>query len=94
MPEMEQHGATLVNEDDYPWVARVIHGHHKNQVLEPLICTAAAIKRRVFITAARCIVTAKALYTTILYKHREIGVKAFIFPAIPSKQMFDDVGVA
>ncbi|XP_061718262.1 uncharacterized protein LOC133525867 [Cydia pomonella] len=91
--EMEQSGARLVDEEDYPWIARVVHGRPFKEIMAPLICTAAAIDKEIFITAARCIATAKAEFTTVLYLNRQIGVKAFIFPVEPSKQMFDDVGL-
>ncbi|XP_061718244.1 uncharacterized protein LOC133525852 [Cydia pomonella] len=92
MPGMAQEGATLAQESEYPWIARVVHTPPSSTVMAPLICTAAVISSRILITAAKCIATAKANYTTVLIRTIKLAVKTFVFPAEPSKQMFDDVG--
>ncbi|XP_073965761.1 uncharacterized protein [Choristoneura fumiferana] len=79
----------LVTEQEYPWVARVIHSLTETL---PHICTASCIDERVFVTAARCIFYLKVEFTTVHYQNQILFVRAFIIPSKPTKQMFDDIG--
>ncbi|XP_063633460.1 uncharacterized protein LOC134804361 [Cydia splendana] len=95
MPEMSQTKATLVQDDGraYPWVARVIHTRWDGG-LQPMICTAAMIRYRTFITAARCIATAKPYYTKLLMRSViQLQALTFVTPSVPTKQLFDDIGI-
>ncbi|XP_061718253.1 uncharacterized protein LOC133525863 [Cydia pomonella] len=97
VPAMEQKGADLLPPEDSLYkhdVARVIHAlWNETHVWAPLICTAALVKNSVFLTAARCIATAKVQYTTVVYRGERLPTKAFILPTRASKQMFDDTGL-
>ncbi|XP_048006004.1 uncharacterized protein LOC125241522 [Leguminivora glycinivorella] len=92
IPEMAQQGATEEPESQHPWLVRVVHAPSNATDMAPLICTGAVLADRVYITAARCIFSAKADYTTVIYSGHQLSVKAFVFPAQPTNQMFDDVG--
>ncbi|XP_063392660.1 uncharacterized protein LOC134678139 [Cydia fagiglandana] len=95
MPVMAQTGATPVPDDGtaYPWVARVIHTRWDGG-REPMICTAAMIGYRTFITAARCIATAKPYYTKLLMRSIvQLQALTFVTPSAPTKQLFDDIGI-
>ncbi|CAK1595038.1 unnamed protein product [Parnassius mnemosyne] len=81
--------ATLVEENKYPWIARVVHSRTSNT---PVVCTAVCVDRRIFITAAVCISTLKVYYTTVIYQYGWLPAMAFVVPANGSKQGFDDIG--
>ncbi|XP_041979428.1 uncharacterized protein LOC121733278 [Aricia agestis] len=80
--------ATQVPEDKYKFVAKVVHStRHKY----PVICTAACVHERIFLTAARCVYNAIPQYTRVFYLGEKIGVGAFILPTFQTKQQYDDV---
>ncbi|KAL0810449.1 hypothetical protein ABMA28_010587 [Loxostege sticticalis] len=81
--------AVPATEAQYPWIARVVH----SRTLDiPHMCTAACIEERIFITAARCIYSLKVHYTTLIYQHTRLPVRAFVLPSKGTKQAFDDIG--
>ncbi|XP_048005838.1 uncharacterized protein LOC125241408 [Leguminivora glycinivorella] len=94
MPAMQQQGATLVEDANaHPWAAKVVHTHWKHHTEEPFLCTAAAIKHRIFITAARCLATSKPYYTHLRMRmNLRVAVQFFVTPSPSTKQLFDDIG--